>query len=86
MWCLIVASEAGWKSTRSLSSVTISVFDGGEGLMSCGRLEKSRERLSGDFEPRLEERLEDSVDEGLEAGMLSVIVKLFVSRYAVAIC
>lgn len=58
----MVAREAGWKIVGSFSWVIRRVLDGGEGWVSGGRVERSRER--GEAERRWETDLGEEVVEG----------------------
>lgn len=44
IWLRIASREEGWKRMRSFRSVMRRVFEGGVGLESGGRLERSMER------------------------------------------
>lgn len=64
IWARIEASDVGWKRKRSCRSVIRSVFEGGEGCESGGRLDRSRVREGRDEEREEEERLDGVVAAG----------------------
>lgn len=66
MCCLIVARAAGWKIAKEFRFVMRSVFEGGAGVESGGRFERSIDRFGVE---RPEDRLDWSVGEFVFGGV-----------------